>query len=193
MISGLSENRILGQMKKGDAEAFTEIYDKYVDAIYRFVFFKVSSRQDAEDLTSQVFSKALEYCLKKDSKVSSLKAFLYCIARNTVTDFYRQKQRSEVSLNEEIKSDPEADVMWSSDQDMETRVGDSLEMRRVREALDLLKEEYRDVIILHYLDELSVREISDVMGKSGGAVRVLLHRAMKSLQGVMSRQENGAS
>lgn len=192
MKEEFSEKKILRQMEGGDPEAFAQIYDKYVEAIYRFVFFKVSSRQDAEDLTSQVFTRTLEYCLKKENRIKSLKAFLYRVARNLVTDFYRSKKRGEVPLNEEIKSDPEAAVMWQADKGIEERIEGILDAEKVGEALGFLKEEYKDVIIMHYIDELSVREISSAMDKSSGAVRVLLHRAMAALKKVLA-ENNGLS
>ncbi len=155
---------------------FSKIYDKNVEKIYRFVFLKVNSRQKAEDITSQVFTKGWEFFKTEDKKIKNPSAFLYQIARNLIVDFYRKKGKIQVVSTEEAKqmSDPSVDLTEAAKIDSEVRL--------VKECLQNLKEDYKDVIILRYLDDLSTEEVAQIMNKSRGAVRVMLHRALKVLR-----------
>ncbi len=155
---------------------FSKIYDKNVEKIYRFVFLKVSSQERAEDITSQVFTKGWESFRDGDKEIKNPSAFLYQIARNLVVDFYRQKGKAQ------IMSPEEAGDMSDPGIDLEKEANTDLEIEMVKKSLSSLKEDYKDVIILRYLDGFSTEEVAEVMGKSRGAVRVMLHRALKSLR-----------
>jgi len=155
---------------------FSKIYDKYIDKIYRFVFLKVSSPEVAEDLTSETFLRGWQTFRIQNSKfrIQNPPAFLYQIARNLVIDYYRQKGRAQVVSADYRIIDPRINL--------EEKANLSSDFEQVRDALANLKEDYQDVIIYRYLDELSVPEIAKVMQKSEGTVRVLLHRALAALR-----------
>jgi len=162
-------------------EQFSQIYDQYIDKIYRFVYLKVNSQEIAEDITSKVFLRGWEaYKTKfeiRNSKfeIKNIGAFLYQIARNLVTDHYREKGRAKfVSIENSPIIDP--------NQGLEEKAILSSDVEAVRHSLSDLKEDYQNVIIWHYLDDLSIPEVAKMLGRTEEATRVLLHRALGALR-----------
>jgi len=157
---------------------FSKIYDQYIDKIYRFIFLKVNSRDVAEDLTSETFLRAFESM--KINDIENPQAFLYRIARNLVTDHYREKGRTQIVSAEYVPIiDPKGDL--------EERAILNSDMEQVRLAINNLKEDYQNVVIWHYLDDLSIPEVAKMMDRSEEAARVLLHRALKALKNEIKR------
>lgn len=187
MSNSLQEKLLLFQVRvKKDPEAYGRIYDLYARRIYRFVFFKVASEEEAQDLTADVFLKAWQYLLEeKGGEVRHLGALLYSIARNRVIDHYRSRaSHGTVPLvdgAEEIIPDERMSVV---------RTETKLDAEMLEKHLRSLKDEYREVLILRYLDELDTSEISDVLGKQAGNVRVLIHRAVEALRAVVAAAEH---
>lgn len=181
----LQEKWWLEKIKAGDPEVFKEIYNQYLDSIYRFIYFKVSNREEAEDLTSEVFLKTWQYLYGVQKEVKSLQALLYQIARNLVIDFYRQKSQVEI-LDETGVLERLED---SRQQSLLGKIDNQAEIINIERILKQLKEEYQEVIILHYLEEMEIGEIAQVLNKSQGAVRVLLHRALKVLKGYLEEKQ----
>lgn len=177
MKNPFSDKILFLQVKSKDHEAYGRFYDLYVDKVYRFVFFKVNSVEDAKDLTSEVFLKTWQY-IKDDKKIKNLNAFIYMVARNCVIDFYRN--RAKKNENEEFVSETHFNIIDKDN--IAKRIGNDLEMSQIVKALSQLKNEYREAIILHYLDELSVKEIAQILDKTPGAVRVLVFRALNALK-----------
>lgn len=158
---------------------FVKLYDQYAPRIYRFICLKIESLQDSEDLTSEVFFRFWRKLADKSNKIDNPRAFLYRIANNLITDFYRRKPRADLVIDPAENSI----LMEIPDKtDLNQKTNLDLDMEQVKKALKQLKNEYQDVIIWHYLDELSSKEISQITGKSEGAVRVLLHRALGTLK-----------
>jgi RNA polymerase sigma-70 factor, ECF subfamily len=176
MRNALGNSILFLQVKGQDQEAYGRFYDLYVKRIYRFVYFKVNSTTDAQDLTSEVFLKIWQY-IKEGKDIKNLNAFTYMIARNLVIDFYRSKSREDQSL----ENTNTLDQVDQSKDLLKEQIKDS-DLRGVLSGLDHLKDEYKEVIILKYLDELSTKEIAEIVGKTNGAVRVLLHRAIEALK-----------
>jgi len=156
---------------------FSKIYDKCIDKIYRFIFLKVNSQEIAQDLSSETFLRGWE-AYKSNPKIDNPSAFLYRIARNLVTDYYRQKARTQFVS-------PEAVPIIDPNPGIEEKAVLNSDLNTIREALPNLSEEYQDVIIWHYLDDLSIKEVAEMMGRTEGAARVLLHRALKKLRNVI--------
>ncbi|HDL74908.1 MAG TPA: RNA polymerase sigma factor [bacterium] len=153
---------------------FEKIYDSSIEKIYRFIFIKVSSQEIAEDLTSEVFLRGWKSFQEKED-IKNINAFLYQIARNLVVDYYRQKGKAQVVSIEtweitDEETDLESDAVFQS------------ELKEIQKAISKLKDDYQNVIIWHYLDELSIKEIARILDKPEGTVRVMLHRALKSLK-----------
>lgn len=178
MQSRLKEKFLLFRIRaKKDPEAFGEVYDLYVQKIYRFIYFKVASAEQAEDLTSETFLKAWQY-LMESRDVQSLQALLYTVAKNVVIDHYRStaRERGDTGLDSimETVGDERAERLIK---DIETH----FDATQVLEKLRGLKDEYREVVVMKYFDEMSTREIASILGKTAANVRVILHRATKAL------------
>lgn len=185
-ISKIEEKLLLYKVKKNDKEAFIKAYDLYVDQLYRFIYFKVGNREEAEDLSSSVFLKTWNYILeKKLENPNTLKALLYKIARNLIIDHYRKtKGRESVSLDNEngIKI---IDEKQNPNYGLELKA----DLLVLETKLPKLKDEYREVIILRFVNELSIKEIAEILDKSKGNVRVLTYRALNALKELLSQDE----
>lgn len=171
----LNERKLLYKLQsKRDTEAFAQLYDLYAKRIYRFVFFKVSTHEEAEDITSEVFLKAWRYINDK-KEIESFSGLLYKLARNSIIDLYRSKSRqTEVLSISEIEIGDAG--RWSRE------LGEKIETQRIIAALKKLKEEYRETVTLRYVDGLEIGEIAEIIGKGKIAVRVTLHRGIKKLK-----------
>lgn len=191
MQSRLKEKFLLFRIRaKKDSDAFGELYDMYVRRIYRFVYFKVPSAEVAEDLTSETFLKAWRYLLQKRD-VPHLQALLYSVARSVVVDWYRSSanERGDVSLDEAITNE----LPGTGSEQLLRAIETDLDLTRVLEKVRGLKDEYREVLTMKYLDELSHREIASALGKSASHVRVIAHRAVKALSDALESNESRES
>lgn len=164
---------------------FSKIYDQYVEKIYRFIFLKVSSQEIAEDLTSETFLKGWEAFKKTQNpssderKIENPQAFLYQIARNLVIDYYREKGKFQVvSVESADWRSPFTDPRT----DLEERAILNSDLEIIRQNLSSLKEDYQNVIIWRYLDDLPISEVAKLLDRSEEATRVLLHRALGALK-----------
>lgn len=162
-------------------DIFGTIYSENVEKIYRFIFFKVGSQEIAEDLTSESFIRGWRAFQKASNpepkkEIKNPRAFLYQIARNLIADHYREKDRTQfVSLDDTPLVDPSPTLQEQAilESDLDT----------IKTALVHLKDEYQEVIIWYYLEDIAISEIAQMLDKSEGAVRVTLHRAIKVLKG----------
>ena len=174
----IKEKILIWRVKSGDRKAFAQIYDYYNEPIYRFIYFKVSNQEDAQDLTSQTFTKILEYLVNKEEEIDNLRALFYQTARHLVIDFYRQRHQNIVSFDEEI-----GDTLTDSQQiSVYDRMEIISDIKQVNQVIKQLPDQYREVIILRYIEELSVKETAKIIDRSEGATRVLLHRALNALK-----------
>jgi RNA polymerase sigma-70 factor (ECF subfamily) len=166
------ESRLVEQAKSGDQEAFAQLYEACIERVYRYVFFRVSDQQTAEDLTSQVFLKAWEKLDHYRPKGPFL-AWLYAIARNTVIDHYRTRKQT-VSLDDAAPVAVQAD-------DLDDVMELEFEMETVQAAMQELTAEQQEVLILKFIAEFNTAQIARRMGKSQGAIRALQMRALQTL------------
>jgi RNA polymerase sigma-70 factor (ECF subfamily) len=172
-------------LKKGDHNAFGQLYDLYVSQIFRFIFFKVLRREEAEDLTAETFLKMWEYLVAQGAKkreIGNFQALLYRIARNAVIDFYRKK-------NTELKNIEPLALEQISSEVAAAPLYDLKEVGELGTCLIKLKDLYREVLILKYIDGRSVGEIAEITGKSKGHVRVILHRGLQTLREMIKEAE----
>jgi len=154
---------------------FSQIYDQYIEKIYRFVYLKVNSQEIAEDITSKVFLKGWE-SYKDYKTIKNPGAFLYKIARNIVIDYYREKDRTKI-----VSADLISPIVDNRTNLYEKAVFSS-DVEIVKSALKNIKKDYQDVLIWHYLEDLPVEQISEILGKPAGTVRVMIHRGLNSLR-----------
>ncbi|MFH0853898.1 MAG: RNA polymerase sigma factor [bacterium] len=180
-MRGFKEKILLIKINSKEAAAFAKVYDLYLEKIYRFIFFKVSNIEDAEDLASEVFFKAWEY-IREGKKINSINAFLYSIARNKVVDYYRKKPKFDQPILEHSDLEKIKDENGAI---MEKKIDSEIEFERLNKFLVKLKAEYKEAILLRYVDDLSIAEIADILGKSKGNTRVLIHRALEALREIM--------
>lgn len=160
---------------------FSKIYDQCINKIYRFIFFKVNSEAIAQDLCSETFLKGWE-SYRNNPNIENPSAFLYRIARNLVTDYYREKGRTQFVS-------PEVVPIIDPNPGIEEKAIFNSELNRVKLVLAGLKEDYQNVIIWHYLDDFSIPEVAKMLNKSEETTRVTLHRALKSLRNEINKRE----
>jgi len=164
----------------GDADAFGRLYDMYVDRVYRHVYYRVGNVADTEDLTQRVFTKAWQAINRYKRTASPLLAWLMTISHNLVVDFYRTKKD---------KTYLEAEV-WANDsaQSPERIAEARFEQQQLRRAILQLLGDQQQVILLRFVEGFSYAEIASLLGKSEGAIRVILHRALVALRRILERE-----
>ena len=165
----------------GEAEAFGVLYDRYVDAVYRYVFYRVRNEAEAEDVTSDVFLKALRAMPRYQPRQPFL-AWLYRIARNSVIDRAR-RQRPQVPF-EDLRLHPGADRIVDPNEHLD-RISDSAELRAAIARLTPLQQ---DVIVLRYVEGLGTGEIARLLGRRDGTVRGIEFRALGALRAALPRE-----
>lgn len=156
-------------------EQFSHIYDQYIEKIYRFVYLKVNSQETAEDITSKVFLKGWE-SYKNQKEIRNISAFLYQIARNAVIDHYRDKGRTK------IVSVDFAPQIVDTRTNLHEKAILNADIESVKSAMRNIKQDYQDVLIWHYLEDMAPEEIAVILNKPVGTVRVMMHRGLESLR-----------
>src|SRR5680860_63197 len=185
-----NEKSILKRLQKGEKEAFAEVYDIYSVKIFRFIYLKTSSKETAEDLTSEVFFKLWKYIEMKNEVgngklvvKNGFSSLIYKIARNLIIDHYRKKKDYLVDIDEEQKDD-----IVDQNQDILANLNRKQEIEDLKESLSYLKDDYQEILIFRFVEDLSITEIAAITGKKEGAVRVQIHRATKALEKVIKRR-----
>jgi RNA polymerase sigma-70 factor (ECF subfamily) len=158
-----------------DRSAFDVLYRRYLDRVYGYAFYQLRDHHDAEDATERTFLAALRALPEFRSEGATFRAWLFRIAHNTIVNARRSRFRR--------RTEPLPDGMEriAPNADPAGLVLEADETRRVLRAVAELAEDRRQVILLRFVDGLSSREIGQVMDRSEGAARVLLHRALRDL------------
>lgn len=172
---GLSE--LVKLAKSGDAESFGEIYNLLIDRVYRFVYFRVRTKEDAEDLSEQIFLKAYEGLNGYQEKGFPFEAWIFRIARNLVIDYYRTR-RQIMDINDvgEVKDNGKSP---------EDCAENSLTKEALLNGIALLPASYQEIIILKFIEERENDEISQILHQPVGHIRVLQNRALKALRRII--------
>jgi RNA polymerase sigma-70 factor (ECF subfamily) len=160
---------------KTNAHAFGVLYERYYARVYRYVYHRVDGVADAEDITAQVFMKALEALPSYQPGPNGFAPWLFRITRNAVIDHYRRRKRHHAidEIEHETGDDPMLDVLHNERRD---------ELGRL---ICHLSDEQRDVILLRYSADLTFSEIAATLKKKEPAIRMLLHRGLRKLKTVM--------
>jgi len=161
---------------QADPAAFDVLYRRYLDRVYGYAFYALGDHHDAEDATERTFLAALAALPSFRDEGASFRAWLFRIARNTVSNARRTRWRRRTEPM------PDGFDRPAPDADPAGLVARAEETRRVLRALAELPDERRQVVILRFVDGLSSREIGEVLDRSPGAARVLLHRALRDLE-----------
>jgi RNA polymerase sigma-70 factor (ECF subfamily) len=175
------ETVLVRQAKSGNAEAFGQLYDAYVERVYRYIYFRVTDDQTTEDLTSQVFLKAWEHLDRYKPGGSPFIAWLYTIARNAVIDFYRTRKQT-VPLEE-------VGALALDEEALDDRMDRQFDVLALRTGMQQLTEEQQQVLTLKFIAKLSTQEVARMMGKREGAVRALQMRALQTLAKYMEKDK----
>lgn len=162
------------------ADAFSDAYEQYADAIFRHCYFRIRNRERAKEMMQDTFMKTWKY-IADGKKVENLKAFLYKTANNLIIDDVRQKERRPESSLDELQAkgfDP------GNDADAQA-MKQHIDAQFVLETLQQIEQPYRDVLIMRYIDELTPAEIAAITGETANIISVRIHRGTKMLRALL--------
>jgi RNA polymerase sigma-70 factor (ECF subfamily) len=174
-VKNEDESEIIAEAKR-NPEAFGVIYERYVSQIYRYIYYRTGNKQDAEDLTARTFYRALEKLAYYEDRGAPFTAWLYRIAHNLVANWLRDRGRHpEVALDSVVLSggkrqDPHAEAVTTEERE--------ILMERVRR----LAPDRQQLLVLKFIEEMTNREIGEVMGRTEGAIKSLYHRTLVALR-----------
>ncbi len=159
--------------EKDNKKQFLDLYEKYSDDLFRYCFFKTGLREQSLEIVQEVFMKAW-VSMQNGQIFENPKAFLYAAVRNAITDWYRKKKALSLDELQEVGFDATYETVGRST--------DRLEAERILEKTAKLEEKYREVIILRFVNDLSVTEIAEMLGEKENNISVRLHRALEKLR-----------
>lgn len=162
-------------MKENTRQAFLAAYDEHADAIYRHVYFRLLSKERAEELAQETFLKTWQY-LEAGNDVDNLRPFLYRVATNLIIDHVRKKK--EASLDAALEANPLAEPVGTDERDVERKVL----LGQVKESFAELSQEDRDLVTMRYVDDMDPREIAEILDITPNHVSVKLNRAVAKLK-----------
>ena len=175
------EKNLLPRAQQGDKKAIASLYNLHYQAVYNYIYYRVSDQQAAEDLSAEVFIRMIKKLPGYTDRGRPLLAWLYTIARNLVIDHHRiSEKKDEVVLKEELleEREPGPDQMMQQEQ-----IADCFRL-----ALDQLPETQRQLLIYRFINGFSTPKIIHLLNKSDRAVRSLQHRALRSLERVLTEE-----
>lgn len=168
---------LVQEAKDGNSTAFSTLYEHYLTPIFRFVYFRVRTHEDAEDLTQHIFLKAWSALPEFKHQGKYFSAWLYRIARNTTIDYWRKKKEISLDpgaaafLNQRDES-PRPDTVAENKEDADL----------FRKALHVLNEDQQTILTLKFIEDLSNKEIALITDKTEGAIRQIQSRALRALR-----------
>ena len=170
---------LVGRAQGGDGDAFGQLYDRYVDTVFRFIYFRINDRTLAEDFTSETFLRALRRIGTISYQGRDIGAWFITIARNIVLDHLKSaRARLETPTGETIEGNDRAPSP-------EAAVIEALTSETLMAAVSKLGDEQRECVMLRFIQGLSVSETAAVMGKNDGAIKALQHRAVRKLSDLL--------
>jgi RNA polymerase sigma-70 factor (ECF subfamily) len=178
----VGDAQLIARAKRGDAQASGSLYQRYAEPIYKYIRLRVRDDHTAQDLTEVVFLRSYESLSRYRERGLRFSAFLYQVARNLLVDHYRQAN--------ETLSIEEAEPAVGERLSMDERFIQREQVEAIKLAMRNLPEEYQEIIRLRVILDVPTSEAAEWMKKSTGAVRVLLHRALKALRREVERQND---
>jgi RNA polymerase sigma-70 factor, ECF subfamily len=175
-MADLTEEDALQLAIQGDAEAFSFLYEKYVNRIFSYIYYRTGNTSDAEDLTARVFQRAIGRIDRYTDKGVPFSAWLYRIAHNLVANWHRDNSR-----RQEVPLDDQPNLEMGTEHPEKQVVRDQ-EVERLIGVIKKLTPERQQLIVLKFVQQLSNAEIAVIMSKSEGAIKSLYHRTLLELR-----------
>lgn len=160
--------------------SFAQYYEQFSDAIFRYCLYQTSNREKALDLTQDTFIKTWEY-LAEGKKVENIRAFLYKVAGNLIIDYRRKKKSESLDQLAESGFDPKSEI------DEMERKEDSFEKDEALKVISQLEEKYKDVLILRFAEDLSIKEIAKILKEKENNISVRIHRGLQKLKEILEK------
>jgi len=177
----ITDENAVARASAGDSEAFSLLYERNVSRIYNYIYYRIGSDADAEDITSRVFYRAFGHINTYVDKGVPFSAWLYRIAHNLIANWHRDThRRKEVPLEDQIELPVKADHP-------ERAMEKTQEVEQLLQGIRRLSPDRQQLLILKFVEDLSNAEIADIMGKSEGAIKSLYHRALIALRVEMEK------
>ncbi len=176
------EQTILQRAKQGDKDALGQLYEWYVDAVYRFMLYRTGDAMTAEDLTAEVFTHMIVSLPRYEDRGLPFGAWLFRIARARLSDYWRATHRREKHYHELLHQARSDSVQPDS-------ADSRLEYLQVQQVLHYLTPAEREVILLHFAAGLKNREIAAVIHSNENAVKSKTRRALKKLQRILEQKQ----
>ena len=171
-----ADEQALIQRAKTDKEAFGLLYERYVERIYKYVYYRTGNVADAEDLTARIFERAMNHIGNYQDQGVPFSAWLYRIAHNLVANWHRDRSRRTFVALEDVSQ-------WTmNDHGPEFAAQLMEDKETLRESISRLPAERQELLMLKFVERLSNAEIGEIMGRSEGAIKSLYHRTLLSLR-----------
>lgn len=175
MNADLDEAALI-ERAKTDKDAFGELYERYRDRIYNYIYYRTSNSHEAEDLTARVFMRAMKHIGAYVDQGVPFSAWLYRIARNMVANWYRDNSRRQTIGLDDI-------TQWHvGEEGAELAVQIHEDKANLLAAISRLPADRQELLVLKFVDQLPNAEIGDIMGRSEGAIKSLYHRTLAALR-----------
>ncbi len=172
---------LIQRARQGDREAIVLIYEHYQPSVFTYIFYRVCDQEIAEDLTSEVFTRMLANLSKYTPRGRPVLSWLYTIARNLVIDHYRARKNGNPMPLEE-------DLVDGDNNHPAKLTEEHIAQECLSRAMQFLTEEQRQVILLKFIENREISELTEILGKNERAIRSLQHRALAALHRLMEKE-----
>ena len=177
------DDQTLAQRARNERDAFGVLYQRHVTAIYRYVYYRVGSAADAEDLTAKAFTRALKHVHNYNDRGLPFTAWLYRIAHNVVANYHRDNSRHPSVPFDDV------DAHHGEHQDADHDIDAERDRQRLMRAIRKLPEERQHLIVLKFVEQKQNSEIGEIINRSEGAVKSLYHRTLQQLREVLDADD----
>lgn len=177
-----TDEETLARARAGDESAVVEIYNHYFDPIYQFCRLRVGDAHTAQDLTSEVFVRFIKALKRETAPHSSLRGWIFRVARNLINDYYGKDEPLPVDTLEQW-------LVADANTDPEVQALRNIQVERARRAIRMLAPAQQEVLLLRFDQQLSLQETADIMDKQVNAVKALQFRAVNTLRQILQEIE----
>lgn len=180
-MTDAASNDLIIRAQSGNPEACGALYARYHQAIYRYLFYRTGDAHTAEDLTSEVFLKMVQALPRYRLQSVPFQAWLFQIARNQAIDHYRRNSAHSTTILEES--------MASQAPDIDSTIDFRLTSASLKHCLDRIEETQRDVLLLRFIDDLSIADTASILHKTEDSIKGLQRRALAALRNLLDHHE----